>query len=108
MLDETAVAIFEIRLRQLVVILEPLARTCKCLESTMMTFADTFLFWLAVLATYDGQFKKNQQQGGLRLPDDVIEEIRVIINVRWYRLSSGAPQHSYLTTLFLDRCESYH
>lgn len=42
---------FENSLQQLVLILEPLARACKCLESSKATAGDVYLFWLAVLAT---------------------------------------------------------
>lgn len=74
------VSAFENGIQQLVQILEPLARACKCLESTKATSGDVFLFWLAVLASYEQLFCDNSEPNGLQLPMSIIEEIRKIVN----------------------------
>ena len=47
---------FDNDLQQLVLILEPLACPCKCLESSEATAGNMYFFWLAVLATYEQLF----------------------------------------------------
>jgi len=93
---------FENGLRQLVRILEPLARACKCLESSKATAGDVYHFWLAVLATYEQLIKDNNDVDGLQLPDDVINEIRKIVNARWHELTTGPGKSVYISTFFLD------
>jgi hypothetical protein len=96
------VSSFENGLRQLVRILEPLARACKCLESSKATAGDVYHFWLAVLATYEQLMKNNNDVDGLQLPDDVINEIRKIVNARWHELTTGPGKSVYVSTFFLD------
>ena len=93
---------FENGLRQLVLILEPLARACKCLESSKATAGDVYLFWLAVLATYEQLFMDNNGVDGLQLPEDVVDQIRKIVNARWKELTTGPGKSVYLSTFFLD------
>jgi hypothetical protein len=93
---------FENGLRQLVLILEPLARACKCLESSKATAGDVYLFWLAVLATYEQLFMDNNDVDGLQLPEDVVDQIRKIVNARWKELTTGPGKGVYLSTFLLD------
>jgi hypothetical protein len=102
------VAQFEIRLRQLVLVLEPLARACKCLESAQSTPADIYLFWLAVLATYENLFSTNNDADGLQLPEEVVEEIRKVVNARWEMWTTGPEKKLYISTLFLNYRTSCH
>ena len=96
------IANFENGLRQLVRILEPLARACKCLESSKATGGDVYLFWLAVLATYEQIFTDNNDVDGLQLPEDVIDDIRKVVNARWLQLTTGPGKSVYVSTFFLD------
>lgn len=59
MLDRATVQNFTEQLRQFVAVLEPLARSIKCLESNHSTAADVYHFWLAVLARYHELFNGN-------------------------------------------------
>jgi hypothetical protein len=97
---------FENGLQQLVFVLEPLARACKCLESLKATAGDVYLFWLAVLATYEQLFMANNDVDGLQLPEDVIDQIRQIVNARWKELTTGPGKSVYLLTFFLDHRSS--
>ena len=103
-----AVSSFENNLRQFVFILEPLARACKCLKSSKATAGDVYLFWLAVLATYEQLFTDNSDVDGLQLPDDVINQIRKIVNARWRELTEGPGKSVYLSTFFLDPRKSFY
>src|SRR3978361_1618438 len=103
MLDRSQVFHFETAASQFVQILEPLARACKCLESSKSTVSDVYVFWLGVLATYENLFCRNDDQlSGLRLPSEVLESIRQIVNARWSEFIDGSGQTIYLAGLFLD------
>jgi hypothetical protein len=93
---------FENELRQLVLILEPLARACKCLESLKATAGDIYLFWLAMLAMYEQLFMDNNDVDGLQLPEDVVDQICHIVNAHWKELTTGPGKSVYLSTFFLD------
>lgn len=93
---------FKNKLQQLVLILQPLMRACKCLKSSKATVGDVYLFWLAVLATYEKLFTDNDDINGLQLPDDVMEDIRKTVNARWAELTTGPGKSVYISTLFLD------
>jgi hypothetical protein len=96
------IANFENGLWQLVHILEPLTRACKCLESCKATGGDVYLFWLAVLATYEQIFTDNNDVDGLQLPEDVIDDIRKVVNARWLQLTTGPRKSVYVSTFFLN------
>jgi len=86
----------------LVLILEPLAQACKCLESLKATAGNVYLFWLAVLAMYEQLFMDNNDVNGLQLPKDVVDQICRIIDACWKELTTGPRKSVYLLTLFLD------
>jgi hypothetical protein len=93
---------FITELREVVVVLEPLARSIKCLESRHSTPADVYHFWLAVLARYSDLFKGNTTLLGSALPASVIDDIRSIVNGRYSEMFHGKSQQIYVTTFFLD------
>ena len=102
MRDRDAVHSLHEALIKLVGILEPFARAVKCLESTQSTPADVYLFWLAVMATYEEIFRNNYDVDGLQLPTDVINEIHVIANARYKEMTEGPGKRVYISALFLD------
>lgn len=98
---------FKNQLQQLVLILQPPACACKCLKSSKATAGDVYLFWLTVLATYEKLFTDNDDINGLQLPDDVMEDIRKIVNACWAELTMGPGKSVYISTLFLDPCKYF-
>lgn len=100
MTNKKDVVEFEDRLLQLKTLLEPLARAVQCLESLQSNPADVYLFWLAIMATHRDLFSKNEADLGL--PDDVVTEIRSIMNFRYTQMIDNPSHHVYLTTFFLD------
>jgi hypothetical protein len=90
------VSSFENGLRQLVRILEPHARACICLESSKATAGNVYH---NIRATY--YCKDNNDVDGLQLPDDIIDEIRKIVNVRWHELTTGPGKSVYVSTSYL-------
>jgi hypothetical protein len=102
MLKRNNVSSFENGLRQLVRILEPLSRACKCLESSKSTAGDVYHFWLVVLATYEKYIQDNNNVDGLQLPDEVINDIRKAVNACWCKLTTGPGKSVYVSTFFLD------
>jgi hypothetical protein len=102
MLDRSPVQRFTEQLEQFVAVLEPLARSIKCLESSHSTAADVYHFWLAVLARYQERFEANNTLQGIGLPESVIEDIKSIVNGRHSEMFQGETQQVYLTAFFLD------
>ena len=98
---------FKNQLQQLVLILQPLAHACKCLELSKATEGDVYLFWLTVLATYEKLFTDNNDINGLQLPDNVMEDICKIVNACWAELTTGPGNSVYISTLFLDSCKYF-
>jgi hypothetical protein len=96
------VLILENGLQQLVHILKPLARACQCLESSKATASDIYHFWLAVLATYEQLIQNNNDVDGLQIPDEVINEIRKVVNACWWELTTSPGKSVYVSTFFLD------
>ncbi|KIO25543.1 hypothetical protein M407DRAFT_25141 [Tulasnella calospora MUT 4182] len=71
-----------------------------------------FLWWghrtvtSLVAATYRDISRDNSSDGGLQLPDDVISEIRAIVNTRYQQMIKHPFKQVYLATFFLDPRES--
>jgi hypothetical protein len=100
---------FEVECSQLTRVLEPLARACKCLESSMATVSNVYIFYLAVMASYEELFRHNSSgRDPLRLPHEAVEALRKILNVRWAQFMHGPHGTVYLAGLFLDPHEHYH
>lgn len=102
MLDLATVQMFTAELGQFVAVLEPLARSIKCLESSHSTAADVYLFWLAVLARYHELFVGNNTLQGIGLQGSVIEDIKSTVNGRHSEIFQGESQQVYLSAFFLD------
>ncbi|KEP46915.1 DUF659 family protein [Rhizoctonia solani 123E] len=86
-------------LRQLCTILEPFARSIKCLESSHSTPADVYIFWLAIIARLHELFKHNLTINGAGIPKGVMEEITSIVNSRHQEMFQNPV---YLAGFFLD------
>lgn len=109
MLDRDLQRKTEDRLEQLVAVLEPIARAVKCLESSHLTPADVYLFWLAILATLEELFEKNDDPVvGVHLPQAVIDDIRKLVNACWLESTEDGNEGNtnggtvYLSALFLN------
>ncbi|KAF8595919.1 hypothetical protein BDV93DRAFT_514577 [Ceratobasidium sp. AG-I] len=83
MRDISSVRTFTDLLTQEMSLLEPFARSAKCLESSASTPADVCLFWLATLAVLHDIFTDSDKRDELMLTENTISEV-------------------YLATLFLD------
>ena len=99
MLDRETVDHFATELRQLCTILEPFARSIKCLESSRSTPADVYIFWLAIIARLHEFFKHNSTINGAGIPKGVMEEITIIVNGRHQEMFQNPV---YLAGFFLD------
>ena len=102
MSNRTAVFTFKETCHQLMKLLEPIARSIKCLESALTTPADVYLFLLATLASYEDIFLRNNDIDRLGLPENVTRDVRKIINTRWHEVTHGDNKVVYLATFFLD------
>jgi hypothetical protein len=110
MRDKPAVRTFEDLLRQEMALLEPFARSVKCLESSASTPADVCLFWLASQATLNDLFTDSDKRGELMLVEETISDVREIVNGRFAEMIQGPDRRMYISTLFLDprKCESQY
>ncbi|KAF9021139.1 hypothetical protein BDZ89DRAFT_1071710 [Hymenopellis radicata] len=78
---------FNLRLTQLVCVLEPIARAIKCLEGLDTTVGDVWKFYVAITAGY---------------PPELQEAIRKIINSRYKEMIGGERGVVYLAGFYLD------
>lgn len=102
MRDKKEVRTFTDLITQEMSLLEPFARSVKCLESSASTPADVAFFWLASLAVLHNTFTDSDKRDELMLTEDTITEVRSIVNGRYNEMVKGADQQVYLATLFLD------
>jgi hypothetical protein len=51
--DTIATKTFKYDLEQLLLVIGPIAKSIKCLESSHSTVADVYLFWLAIVASLE-------------------------------------------------------
>ncbi len=86
---------------QLKGILEPIAQAVKCLEASQATAADVFLYWLAVLSSFEQIMKENDELSGLGIPKGVLSEIQGILNFCYQEMLEGAGKGVYMAMLFL-------
>lgn len=89
---------FQLEAGQLLVVLDPLAKSITCLESSHSTASDVYLFWMAIMATYHDIFNNNVW----RLPEYVIESVRRIVNYRYNEMVTGPQKDIYVTAFFLN------
>lgn len=92
---------FKMGLTRLINILEPLARTLKCLESTQSTAANVHLSWLAALASLK-QYLDSPKHG---LSSAVKRRVIKNVNKRYNQTINKAPSDAYLAVLVLDPSE---
>lgn len=91
---------FELKLRQLIAIGEPIARAIRCLEGADITAGDVYLLWLAIMATIrDALLDKRT----LDIPEDVGDEIRGIMNFRWDQFFDKQNDPVHMAAFYLDR-----
>ncbi|KAG8710566.1 hypothetical protein FRC08_016996 [Ceratobasidium sp. 394] len=102
MMDRSTVLKFEEELTQLAAVLEPFARSIKCLESSYSTLSNVYIYWFAVLARFQDIFKSNETVSGVGLPSSVIKEITSVLNGRYAEMFNGDAGQVYLAAFFLD------
>ncbi|KAG8725100.1 hypothetical protein FRC09_008778 [Ceratobasidium sp. 395] len=102
MLDRIEVQRFEEELKQLVSVLEPLARDIKCLELSHSTLSNVYVFWLAILAQFQSMFKDSNWLNGEGLPSLAIADIISILNGRQPEMFWDFTRSAYLTAFFLN------
>ncbi|EUC67579.1 DUF659 family protein, partial [Rhizoctonia solani AG-3 Rhs1AP] len=100
--DKQAVRAFEDAISLEMALLEPIARSIKCLESSMSTVADVTLFWLATQATLNDYFTDPEKRDELILTEDIIRDVRGIMNGQFAQMIQGPERRMYTTALFLD------
>ncbi|CAK5273903.1 unnamed protein product [Mycena citricolor] len=95
---------FQLHVKQLLAVLEPIARTIKCLEGTQVTTGDIWMFFVAITAVLDDLFTSNE----LGIPDNTMDEIRGHVNNRFEQLIEGPDGGVYLAGFYLnpDRVDS--
>ncbi|KAF9021143.1 hypothetical protein BDZ89DRAFT_1071717 [Hymenopellis radicata] len=89
---------FNLRLTQLVCVLEPIARAIKCLEGLDTTVGDVWKFYVAITAVIRDLFVNNAQG----YPPELQEAIRKIINSRYKEMIGGERGVVYLAGFYLD------
>ncbi|TFY73650.1 hypothetical protein EWM64_g10362 [Hericium alpestre] len=82
-------------------ILAPIAKATKCLEAVETTVCDVYLYWLAVMATFQDMFSSDNDNS-LSLPYDLISKIRSLVNARYQEMIDGPGKEIYLTGFFLN------
>ncbi|KAG9076086.1 hypothetical protein FRC06_009715, partial [Ceratobasidium sp. 370] len=102
MRDKQAVRAFEDSLRLEMALLEPFARSVKCLESSASTPADVCLFWLASQATLNDMFTDSDKRADLMISEETIGDVRAIMNGQCSEMFDGSNRRMYISTLFLD------
>ncbi|KAF8596788.1 hypothetical protein BDV93DRAFT_396797, partial [Ceratobasidium sp. AG-I] len=90
--------LFKMNLKQLISVLEPIARAIKCLESTQSTLVDIFVFWQAVLGRILELFLHSNS--GFSNAEQT--QIRRAIIHHYNETIHDAPTNAYLTAFFLD------
>ncbi|KAB5589446.1 hypothetical protein CTheo_7114 [Ceratobasidium theobromae] len=102
MKDKQAIRSFVDTLQQEAALLEPFARSVKCLESSLSTPADVCLYWLACQAKLNDMFTDSDQRNDLMLPEATISDVCAIVNSRFSEMIEGQDRRMYISTLFLD------
>jgi hypothetical protein len=89
---------FEHELEQLLLIIRPVAKSIKCLESSHATASDVYVFWLAVMASLEDLILGDK----LDLPMHLVERIRRLCNYRFDKMINEGPSDIFVTAFFLD------
>src|SRR5258707_13187276 len=75
------------------------AAQVKCLEVSQATGADVFLYWLAVLSSFEQIMKENDELSRLGIPEG---EVQGILNFHYQEMLEAAGKGIYMAMLFLD------
>ncbi|KAK6987730.1 DUF659 family protein [Favolaschia claudopus] len=89
---------FELELKQLVLILEPLARAIKCLEGLQVTVGDVWKFYVAITAVLRELFEEDT----LSFPQELKDDVCAIINRRFDQMIHGPSGDLFLSGFYLD------
>jgi hypothetical protein len=89
---------FELELKQLVTILEPIARAIKCLEGLEVTVGDVWKFYVAITAVIRDLFDED----ALSFPQSLKDEVCAIVNRRFEEMIDGPSGDIYLAGFYLD------
>ncbi|KAJ6596567.1 hypothetical protein B0H10DRAFT_2167745 [Mycena sp. CBHHK59/15] len=89
---------FELELKQLVTILEPIARAIKCLEGHEVTVGDVWKFYVAITAVIRDPFDEDV----LSFPQSLKDEVCAIVNRRFEEMICRWPQWRYLSGRILS------
>ncbi|KAJ7756553.1 ribonuclease H-like domain-containing protein, partial [Mycena metata] len=89
---------FELQLKQLVMILEPIARAIKCLEGLAVTVGDVWKFYVAITAVLRDLFAEDI----LSFPQSLQDDVCSIINRRFDEMINGPSGDLYLSGFYLD------
>jgi hypothetical protein len=92
--DADSVLELRLMLSRFLQLLEPIARSLTCLESSHSTAADLFLFWLAAATGLDDQLRKHSY------PSSIKAQIRKLVNARFTEMTHSGPSDPYLAALF--------
>ncbi|KAH9936731.1 ribonuclease H-like domain-containing protein [Epithele typhae] len=101
---EASMVDIPVHLSMLLSILGPIAKAIECLESAHSTLADVFMFWLAVMASYDTFLADTSRSADLS--DETKDEIRRILNYRWKQmieppLNTSKGDHTQGTSVYV-------
>ncbi|EUC60732.1 DUF659 family protein [Rhizoctonia solani AG-3 Rhs1AP] len=96
--DRKLIKLSSMELTNIVALLEPCAKSIKCLESSHSTPATVMKFWVATLGCCEDLLKSAEFK---RMPRDLIESIRLTLNRRFKAMINNAPLDCYLASLFL-------
>lgn len=96
--DTRSTRMFENDLGQLLLVIGPIAKSIKCLESSHATASDVYLFWLAAMASLEDLIRNDK----LDAPFTVIERIRRLCNYRFDKMINEGPSDIFITGFFLD------
>jgi hypothetical protein len=80
---------FEANTSLFINVLSPIARAINCLESAHATVADVFLFWLAIMASFEDFLADKNRSTDLENP--VKQRICQILNYRWQQMVGISP-----------------
>ncbi|KAG8726377.1 hypothetical protein FRC11_000261, partial [Ceratobasidium sp. 423] len=100
--DKQAVRAFEDAITLEMALLEPIACSVKCLESSMVTMLNVTLYWLATQATLNDYFTDPEKRDELMLTEGIICDVHGIMNGRFAQMIQGPKHRMYTTALSLD------
>jgi len=85
------------------IIVGPLAKAIKALESTHTTPADVFMFWVAICAFLKELFERPPKSTGI--PQEMANHVVNIVNKRFNSFINQYPSDLHFAAFFLDPCK---